>query len=203
MSANLVNNSVSKVQQNKNENVEGFPLTIRVTSSRVLISRMKFQKAGDDQDSGGSDVVSGPIVLDFDSNFLNAVLDTTLPAGTYNRVKLEKHKFSASEADDYVNDIIFGEFAAPERLTAIIEGFVEEGRTEQAFKIEDNQTENIWIDLDQSINADNGGSVSLELQFDATAAFKSGSRVLNPLDEKDEKEILKNLKHAFKIQNSD
>ena len=175
--------------------------SVSVERVRILISRLKFQSATDDTGSGGQDVKSGPAVVTFDINGVNSVFKEPVPTGTYDRMKLEKHKFSASEADEYEDDPVFGDFAFPERLTLIMEGSTHAGDTERAFSINDASTENLWLDFDPELVVEEGGSVVIDLVFDARVVFNDNGRVLDPFDSKDLRDISKNLKKALRMQN--
>ena len=203
MNTQLQNNVVSGVESPKSGDVQGPTLTVEIESTRILVSRMKFHKSDDEENEDGSNnVKTGPAVLDFTEGETQVFLDATVPAGTYRKVKLEKHKFSASEAEMYADDPVFGEFAVPTRITLIIDGFVNVNGVESAFTITDPQVENLWIDFNDGLIVEDGGSAQLQIVFDASEAFKDDDgNVLNPQDAMDLRDIMKNLKHAFRIQN--
>lgn len=203
MNTELTNQVVSGISGEKQDRVEGTVVEVRIASTRVLVSRMKFHASSDTSNSDGTkNVKTAPSVLVFEPGSTQAYLNASVPSGMYSKVKVEKHKFSSSEAAEYADDAVLGEFASPERITLIIEGFVTLGSTETAFTLTDDQTENLWIDFEGGLTVEEGGTANVNIVFDASVAFRDGTNILSPLDPKDQKDIIKNLKHALKIQNS-
>ncbi len=201
MNSTLTNSEVNRADDNTKgaDRVEGMPSTVKIERVRILISRLKFKSVSEDT-SGGRDIKTGPAIVTFENDEVNVVFQEPVPNGTYDRVKLEKHKFSSSEAEQYKDDPTFGEFADPERLTIIIEGTYNDG-TEQPFVIQDDATENLWIDFEEDLVIDDDTDATIELSFDAQQVFKQNNTVLNPFDDKDRRDIFKNLKKAFRLQN--
>ena len=200
MSTTLDNNEVSRFSGKSGDRVEGVTEEVIVSESRILISRLKFKQASEDDESEGGDVHTGPSVMVFENDATNVLFTESVPAGTYDRVKLEKHKFSSEEAEEYADDPVLGEFASPDRLTIIIDGIYKTS-TEQPFTIKDDATENIWVDFPDDLVVDDGSEAEIEIVFDAEQVFKDGDQVLNPFDDQDRKQIFKNLQKAFRLQN--
>ena len=199
MNSTLDNSEVSRVADKTGDRVEGNVMQVDIERVRILISRLKFKSVEEDT-SGGRDIKTGPAIVTFENDEVNVIFQEPVPNCTYDRVKLEKHKFSSSEAEQYKDDPTFGEFADPERLTIIIEGIYNDG-TEQPFIIQDDATENLWIDFEEDLIVDDDTDVTIELTFDAEQVFKQNGNVLNPFDDKDRRDIFKNLKKAFRLQN--
>lgn len=197
MNSTLDNAEVSRVADKSGDRVEGNVQEVDIERVRILISRLKFKSVSEDT-SGGRDIKTGPAIVTFENDEVNVVFQEPVPNGTYDRVKLEKHKFSSSEAEQYAYDPTFGEFASPERLTIIIEGIYNDG-TEQPFEIQDDATENLWIDFEENLIVDDDTDVTIELTFDAQQVFKQNGNVLNPFDDKDRRDIFNNLKKAFRL----
>ena len=139
MSTTLDNNEVSRFSGKSGDRVEGVTEEVIVSESRILISRLKFKQVSEDDESEGGDVHTGPSVMVFEDDATNVLFTESVPAGTYDRVKLEKHKFSSEEAEEYADDPVLGEFASPDRLTIIIDGIYKTS-TEQPFTIKDDAT---------------------------------------------------------------
>jgi len=199
MNATVDNAVVNRVADKSGDRVEGNVMQVEIERVRILISRLKFKSVQEDT-NGGKDIKTGPAVVTFENDEVTVVFQEPVPNGTYDRVKLEKHKFSSSEAEQYANDPVFGEFASPERLSIIIEGIYNDG-TEQPFVIQDDATENLWIDFEENLIIDDDTDATIELTFDAQQVFKQNGNVLNPFDDKDRRDIFKNLKKAFRLQN--
>jgi hypothetical protein len=202
MGAKIGNGSASYIVKSDGEIKGGTTINeIRIDRVRILLSRLKFHRSSEDTGSGGRDVKVGPSVILFDSGATSTVFSEPVPVGTYNRVKLERHKFSSSEAETYAGHATFGEFVSPDRVTMIIEGTIVEGTEETPFELRDSATENLWIDLLPALTVSEGGSATIDLVFDAAPAFKDGAALLDPRTSQGIGKISKNLKHAFKLQN--
>ena len=103
MTSELDNATQSRIDGKSGDRVEARAGTITIARVRILISRMKFKDVAEDS-SDGRDVTTEPTVLTFENNQSPTVFNSQVPVGMYSRVKLEKHKFSASEAAQYAND---------------------------------------------------------------------------------------------------
>ncbi len=200
MEATLTNNNVTSSVVKGSDRVEGFTVSVTIDRVRVLISRMKFKRSSDDT-TGGRDVKTGPAVITFENDTVTVVLNEPIPEGTYDRVKLEKHKFSSSEAQQFANSPVFGEFAVPDRVTIIIDGSYSDGTTTEDFTIRDDGTENVWIDFPTPLNVSAGATAEIEFVFDAQQVFKQNGIILNPFNDKDRRDIFKLLHKAFRLQN--
>jgi hypothetical protein len=199
MTSQLDNATLSVIEDKSGDRVEARAGTITISRVRILISRMKFKEVSEDS-SDARDVKTGPSILTFENNQTPVVFSSQVPVGTYSRVKLEKHKFSSSEAEQYANDADLGPFASPDRLSIIIEGIYDDG-TPQAFEIQDDATENVWIDFAEPLEVKDGEQANIQVVFDADQVFQSNGAVLNPFNDNDRKDIFKNLKKAFRLQN--
>ena len=205
MKTDLINASVTSSIQKSGSAVQGGQAAteVKITEVRLLLSRLKFQKAEEDTSDGGHDVKTEPAVAYFTEDDADIVFTEPVPEGIYDRVKLEKHKISSSEVGDYINDPEIGPFVDPDRITLIIEGTVKYGDTEESFTFTDDRTENLWLEFDEPLDVDGDDDAEIVLVFDATEAFKDGNRVLDPLNNADKKQIEKNLRKTWRLQNSD
>ncbi len=182
--------------------VQGGPVvdSIHIDSVRVLLSRLKFKRTDEDTNSGGRDVKTGPAVLGFKDGKITAVFKSAIPVGIYDRVKLEKHKFSSSEVDQYKNDPVFGDFAYPEKLTLIIDGTAFVDGEEKAFTLTDDATENFWIGFEPAIEVKEDQTTTVDILFDGNEAFLDNGTCLDPWNDNGRREISKNLKKAFRLK---
>lgn len=172
--------------------------SVTIDRVRILLSRLKFKRSDEDT-SGGKDVKTGPAVVVFEDGTIKTIFKEPIPVGTYDRVKLEKHKFSSKEADQYKDDPTFGDFAYPEKLTLIIDGSVWTDGEEKPFTFTDDATENLWINFEPSITVEEGQTTTVDIYFDGKQVFLADGTILDPFIAKDRGELSKNLKKAFKI----
>lgn len=172
--------------------------SVTIDRVRMLLSRLKFKRDNEDT-SSGKDVKSGPAVVVFERGLIKTLLKEPVPVGTYDRVKLEKHKFSGKEADQYANDPTFGDFAYPERLTLIVDGSVWIDGEQRPFTLTDDATENLWLSFEPSLTVEEGRTTTVDIYFDGRQAFLSDGTILDPFDSKNRSNLSKNLKQAFRI----
>ena len=204
MRTDLANPTVtSSIEKSGDATQGGSAVTsIDVTEVRVLLSRLKFQKSEEDTSDGGHDVKTEPAVAYFTDDDADVVFTEPVPEGTYVRVKLEKHKISSSQVDDYIDDPEIGPFVDPDRITLILEGTVTYGGSPEEFTITDDQTENLWLEFDDALEVDDDNAAEIVLVFDALEVFKDGEQLLDPNNSQDMKKIDKNLRNAWRLQNS-
>lgn len=155
--------------------------SIRIHRTRVLVSRIKLHTAEDGEDNNkGKDVKIGPAVIDFTKDKVSTIFSTAIPVGRYEKIKLEMHKFSSSEASTYALDGTFGAFAVPERITLIVNGTMYVNGVAEDFTWTDDQTSNLWIKFDPFIEVTASSTTSVVLNFDPAVAFRSGGKLLDP-----------------------
>ncbi len=174
----------------KSGEVDGFRIidSIRIHRTRILISRIKLHTVketdddvnDDDGKNEGRDVKVGPAVIDFTSGKVSTVFSTPIPVGSYKKIKLEMHKFSSSEAVTYTGDNTFGPFAAPERITLIVDGTLYVNGVAENFTWTDDQTSNLWIKFDPFIQITESSTTGIVLNFNPVVAFRSGGKLLDP-----------------------
>lgn len=201
MGAQVSNGTVvSSMKRSGGDAVQGQPTidSITVNRVRILLSRLKFKRVADDT-TQGRDVKTGPAVVTFEADSIVVVFKEAVPVGTYDRVKLEKHKFSSNQVDQYKNDPVFGDFAYPDKLTLIIDGSVWSNGEEKPFTFTDDATENMWIDFVPNLDVTEGQTTTVDIYFDGKLAFLGDGTCLDPFDLNGRKDIGKNLKKAFKI----
>jgi hypothetical protein len=201
MSSELDQGGVGSIAVQKGAEVSAAGATVDslyITRVRLLVSNMKMHSTGNDTTKGGT-IKTGPFLIQFDSSGQRVFTSATVPAGTYDRIKFEIHKFSSSEANQYLNDPVFSDFAADERYTSIIEGYVVAGGQMMPFTFRSRVTENIQVRFDENIVLEDGSTEQVTLQFQPRAAFKKGSnKPLDPRDGDNRSEIEKMIKDALK-----
>jgi len=156
--------------------------SVRVQRIRVLISRIKLHATAEDtSDQAGRDINVGPAVITWTRDTLTTVFATAVPAGRYDRVKLEMHKFSAAEAVTYRSDSTFADFAtASDRVTVIIDGVSWKDGIMSPFTIASDRTENLWVVVEPYFEIAESTTTTVVLDFDAVELFRIGGRVISP-----------------------
>lgn len=175
--------------------------SIIVTRVRVLVSRMILHQ-DDDLDSTDSTndkkIKLEPFLYVADSTGTRVVASSSVPNGTYEKIKWEIHRFSSSEVPSYSNDTIFRDFVTGDRYTSIIEGWLVRSGVRERFVYRSDATSNITIKFDPSVTASDASPLILSLMFDARSTFYDDGDILDPTDSKNESKIDNNIKQAFK-----
>jgi hypothetical protein len=149
---------------------------------RALFSRIKLHGSTEDtSDIAGRVVKAGPVVLTWSNDTVTAAFAAPLPAGLYDRMKLELHKFTAAEAATWRNDTTFADFAtASDRVTLIIDGVTWKDSVMTPFTLASDRTENLWVVLEPYFEITASSTTTVVLDFDAVELFRIGGRVINP-----------------------
>jgi hypothetical protein len=166
--------------------------SLKVTSAAVVISNLKMHRDGSSDSTDDGTVKTGPFLLVFDSAGSHLAVTSTIPAGTYDRIKFEIHKLRnvdsalKSQLPDFVaND-----------ATIRISGYTWTAGIQTAFTYYADNTENIQIEFEPPITLEEGGTANITLQFDAAMAFTKGG-VLDPLDPTNRNDIRGLIHKAF------
>ncbi|NQW29308.1 MAG: hypothetical protein HQ472_02195 [Ignavibacteria bacterium] len=190
-SVNSVNSSVKG-----NNSVQAVD-SISVQRLRILFSRIKAH-TNDTSEGNGKSMKVGPAMLTF-TDVTTLVFATDLPVGTYQRLKLEMHKFSSSEANTYKGDPVFGDFAYPEKLTVIIDGTQYKDGVSTPFTLTFDDTENFWLIFTDPLVVTEGGTAEAILELDIAELFRVSGVVIDVNDLDNRKDLRKRLKQAFKL----
>lgn len=172
--------------------------SIEVTRIRFLLSSVKLHIEGNDTLNDG-EVKSGPFILEFTPGFSRIFSTVIVPAGTYEKIKFEIHKFPSSIDQTYLNDPTFTDFVSNERSTVIIEGRVWSAANSipSNFVYKSHITANLEAKFDGQITLGGGSTTTLALLFSPKLAFKF-TNVLDPRDPDNAKDIDQFLKGAIK-----
>ncbi|MBK6290852.1 MAG: hypothetical protein IPH85_02655 [Ignavibacteria bacterium] len=175
--------------------------SITVTKVRVLVSRMILHpdNSADTNDSTNDKKIKlEPFLYVADSTGTRLVASSSVPNGTYDKIKWEIHRFSSSEVPSYTNDTIFRDFVTGDRYTSIIEGWLVRNGVRERFVYRSDATSNITIKFEPSITASDASPLILSLMFDARSTFYKDGEILDPADSKNESKIDNNIKEAFR-----
>lgn len=158
--------------------------SIRITRVRALFSRIKLHGATEDTtDAAGRVIRAGPMVLTWTRDTVTTAFSAPLPPGRYDRMKLELHRFSASEAATYRNDTTFAAFATEQdRVTLILEGTSWSNDVATPFTVTSDRTEQLWVAVDPYFEITASSTTHVVLDLSAVEVFRVGGRLLAPHD---------------------
>jgi hypothetical protein len=156
--------------------------SLEITRVRFLLSRVKLHVEGNDTLKDGN-IKTGPFIMEFTPGLSKVFTTATIPAGTYEKIKFEIHKFPSSIDQTYLNDPVFTDFVTGERSTVIIEGRVwsAQNSTPVNFVYKSDITANLEAKFPGNITLDEGSTTTLAMIFSPVLAFKAAS-VLDPRD---------------------
>lgn len=172
--------------------------SIFVTKARVFISALKMHR--DQFDSLGSGTLTkGAFVATFSYGQTLIASFASLPAGIYDRVKFEVHKYNASidTIFDPTNDL--ADFLSPDRNTAIIEGTVYSGGVGYPFVYKSRVTVNTQAQFPETRKIDIGESYTVFIDYFPEGQFTtSEGEVLDPRDPLNAQRLDASLRNAFR-----
>lgn len=183
----LVNSTIQVV---KNGQIQANEVdSIKVTMVRILTSRMKLYRSSEDTTSG-RELKAGPFVYDVDSRGnLVELASGNVPAGNYDKIKLEVHRFSSSELSQYANNAVFSDFATQDRYTIIISGRYYKNNTPTDFIFKSKLDANVLLKYEPAINLPEGTTTTISIQIDPKQIFIRDGSILNPTDAKNTNDI--------------
>jgi hypothetical protein len=172
--------------------------SLKVSRVRILISELKLHRSNEDTVSGDKKVKIGPMLVTVDSTGTRTFTSGAVPAGSYEKLKFEFHRFSSSEVPQYLNDTIFADFVTDKRYSFIIDGTVYNGGTAFPFTYRSDATANLELKFDPAITLAPGSTAIVVLKIDPIELFKHNGKVLDPRDGSNESEIDNAIKDAIK-----
>ena len=172
--------------------------SLKVSRVRILVSEIKLHRSNEDTVAGDKTVKTAPVLITIDSAGSRTFTTATIPAGSYDKVKFEFHRFASSETAQYLNDTNYRDFVTNDRWTFIVDGMVYNDGVAAPFTYRSDVTANLSLKFEPSIALAEGSSTSIVLVVDPVAVFMSGSKVLDPRDGQNESEIDKGIKEAIK-----
>lgn len=174
--------------------------SIALDRVRVLVSRLKLKAKGSDDSTstGDIDVKTGPMVIDADADTIRVFAVGEIPAGNYDKVKFEFHRFDGSQIADYLNDSIFGAFVTDDRWTVIVDGVVYNEGGEFPFTYRSDVTANLSLKFPEQIEVAEGDAITVVLEIDPLDIFGEGNGILDPRDGTNESKIDNGIKSAIK-----
>jgi hypothetical protein len=172
--------------------------SLKISRVRILISELKLHRDKEDSIAGDKTVKTGPMMITIDSSGTRTFGTGTIPAGSYDKLKFEFHRFSQSEVAQYLSDTTFADFVTNDRYTFIFDGTVYTNGQAFPFSYHSDATANLSLKFDPAIALVGGSTVVIVVQVDPDAILKDGGKVLDPRDGSNESKIDNAIKSAIK-----
>lgn len=163
--------------------------SIKVLQIKVLMTELKLFKSSEDT-SAGKMMKAGPFVYSVDGSGNAVVLASgDVPAGSYDKIKLEFHRFSTSEASQYANDAVFQDFATSDRNSVIISGISYKNNVPTTFTFKSSTTVNVLFKFTPAFDLSEGSTNTFSIQFNPKLFFVKGTTILDPNNTKNQNDI--------------
>lgn len=171
--------------------------SLKVNKIRMFVRRLKLERDESDT-TGDKNVKTDPFVITFQGQ-ANTFATTTLPAGTYDKVKFEFHKPSNSDVATYLSNPIFVDFVTDGNHTVIYDLTLYKGGVPIAYVWSSDMNANLSMKFDTPVTLAAGSTSTIALKIDPADVFKKGAAVLDPRDKSNESDIDNNIKAAIKL----
>ena len=152
--------------------------SIVITNAIVFVSDVKLHSDMDDTDIDTHDeeIKTGPFVIVFDSSGVHTVTTTTIPAGTYDRIKFEFHKPNKN-----ADTAILAQFPelqnGGQTYTVWIFGYTYKAGVRTAFSVTSTHSENITLRFEDK-DFNDRDNIVLNSNQTMTLAFELDPRIL-------------------------
>jgi hypothetical protein len=175
--------------------------SLEVAQVRVLVSRMRLQRANEDTVSGDKILWTEPAVITAASTVPTTQIPpaVAVPAGLYDNVKFEFHRFSGNDVTRLQNDAVLRDFVVPDRATYIIVGrtFVRGQATPFTFR--GDAVANLTLQLNPAVNLAMNTTNLFVLQIDVPALFRTSSgSMLDPNNVRNRNDIDNAFRRAIR-----
>jgi hypothetical protein len=175
--------------------------SIQVKKIRILITEIKFHSTTESDVQKDQLFKSGPLLFVVDSTGSKLeIASGTLPSGAYNKMKFEIHRFESSVLSQYVNSILFRDFATSERFSVIVDGISFKNGLATRFQYKGTPNVNITVDFGMSVDFPANQESIFYYTIDANDFFRSNDEVYDPTDDSDRNDIDNLIKQALKIE---
>ena len=184
----------------KGDNVQRTEVdSVKIISTRILLSRIKFHLEKDSNDAIDKEFKTGPFLFvgDENGNYFN-MTDGLIPAGSYNKIKFEIHRFNSSDLGQYQNHAVFKDFATSNRHSVIINGYAYKNGIANEFTYYGSPTANLSLKFEPSLVCEENSTTDICLQINPIHLFKSGNSVCDPRDNGNMNDIDNLIKSAIK-----
>ncbi len=196
----LTNSTISKFESKV---IEQLQLTnvdsVQIKKVRILLKEIKFHSNSESNESKDETFKTGPFVFVGDST--GTYIEMTngiIPAGTYDKIKFEIHRFSSSDLTTYSNNANFKDFATSNRYTVIIEGISYINGKGSRFVYNSPVTANLSLKFEAPVVLEKSITTNIQLQINPADLFKTGNIIFDPNDSANSNNIDNLIKDAIK-----
>jgi hypothetical protein len=172
--------------------------SVVIDTMRFVFSDMKMHRDKDDSTQDHGTVKTGPFIMEYVPGAVKLTATTSIPVGTYDKIKYEIHKLDDSKDTAAINDPAFKEFVTGGRFTYIIKGLIYNNSNASLFIFKSSKNENLELKFDMPVTVSEGVPAPITLQLDPSVIFKQGAKPLDPRYEDNRNDIEKMVKDAFK-----
>ncbi|TAL67935.1 MAG: hypothetical protein EPN82_12735 [Bacteroidetes bacterium] len=191
--------SIAELSNKENSILKSEVDSLRISRIRILLSEIKFHSEAEQNDSVDKLFKAGPFLFIGDSTGTYFELaNGQIPAGIYEKIKFEIHRFNSGDLVQYQNDAVFKDFATSERFSVIIEGISYKSGIAAAFTYKGTPTANLSLKFEPSLNLQANITTNVYLQVSPVDLLKSGNSVLDPSDSTNANDIDNLIKAAIK-----
>lgn len=170
--------------------------SVVISKMRFVFSDMKMHRDKDDSTQDHGKVKTGPFIMEYVPGSVTLTTTSTIPVGTYDKIKYEIHKLADSDTAA-LNDPAFADFVNGGRYTYIFEGLAYNKNNASAFIFKSSKNENLELKFDVPVTVSEGVAAPITLQLDPSTIFKQGAKPFDPRYEENRNDIEKMVKDAF------
>jgi hypothetical protein len=153
-------------------------------------------------DSMGLNFVTGAFIVRSDSVDKSVIFaDAELKAGTYNKIKVEMHRLTPSEINNYLTKPHFEDFVTAFRPTFVIRGKYYQEGNEYNFTFLSDVVLNHTFNLNPPAVISESGEFRFVFELDSSLFFKDkDGNILVPNYGNNNKTLEKNIKNSVKMK---
>lgn len=167
---------------------------VTVDRVRILVKNIKVKLNGEERL-----LKAGPAMFEVTSaNPSIAFAQGDVPAGQFDKVSYEIHRFESSVLQQYANDPVFGAFATSDRHTIIVNGKVTDSSGTRAFEYKTDVVGNLNFDFNPAVTVADDKLTTVEFEFLSNLVFHENGVLIDPTDPTKKSHIDNQLKNALK-----
>ncbi|MCX7736702.1 MAG: hypothetical protein N2319_08300 [Candidatus Kapabacteria bacterium] len=172
--------------------------SIKISRIRILMSRLKLFLDKEDTNQG-REIKAGPFIYEVTASGNMFVLaEASIPVGIYDKIKFEFHRFSSTEAAQFLNHPVFKDFATDDRYSVIIDGVSYKSDTPTNFTYRATTTANLLLKFSPSLNLTEDSKTTISLQIDPNEFFKKSGDIIDPSDPRNANDIDNAIQKSIK-----
>jgi hypothetical protein len=208
MQSQLTSTSTQLPYTGKNPSPTSVIQSVTVTQVEVFIKDIKLHQEKDSANKDDRNIKTGPMVVVFDSLGSHVFATSTIPAGTYEKIKFEMHHPNRGDAADSAFLAQYPDFVSGNKtFTIVIKGYTTSlTGVKTSFMARSEKSHNYELKFKDKDNivVTGGGTSLLTLLFDPTIVFhvNGGLGLLfDPNDTTYQNEIDNNVQISLSVKN--